>query len=310
MKPQHWRALQGIFALGGAWNGILRDWVRERTMHHLTPPYQVRTPPNCRNALQRTCYDRGHHPCAECPAMTRSLLHCFIALLLATLLTACGSGAGGASSADNTASTLPPSTSSATASADISLLFMGNSHTSVNNLSGMVTAMVKAGLPNKTVAGMDAPGWMHLQERSTDPATLALLKSQRWSFVILQAQDYSQSGLYFYPTTGAEELVRQSRAASATPIMFPEWARRGINESQRIYDLHVSIAMKEPACVAPIPQRRSYYKAPRVWKARTIRGWAGSRDRRRTRAICRRGMGSSTCAIPSSGVARSRPHRP
>ena len=36
--------------------------------------------------------------------------------------------------------------------------------------------------------------------------------------------------------------------------MFPEWPRRGINESQRIFDLHVSIAQKEAACVAPIPQ--------------------------------------------------------
>ncbi len=188
--------------------------------------------------------------------MPRSVLHCFISSLLAALLTACGSGAGGASSAESPASTPPTttSTSPATASADISLLFMGNSHTSVNNLSGIVTAMVKAGMPNKMVAGIEAPGWMHLQERSTDAATLALLKSQRWSFVILQAQDYSQSGLYFYPTTGAEELVRRSRTANATPVMFPEWARRGINESQRIYDLHVSIAAKEPACVAPIPQ--------------------------------------------------------
>jgi hypothetical protein len=36
--------------------------------------------------------------------------------------------------------------------------------------------------------------------------------------------------------------------------MFPEWPRRDIDETQRIYDLHVSIAQAEPACVAPIPQ--------------------------------------------------------
>lgn len=46
----------------------------------------------------------------------------------------------------------------------------------------------------------------------------------------------------------------KSRAANATPILFPEWARRGVNESQLIFNLHVSIAQKEPACVAPIPQ--------------------------------------------------------
>jgi hypothetical protein len=31
-------------------------------------------------------------------------------------------------------------------------------------------------------------------------------------------------------------------------------ARRGIDESQRIYEVHVSIARKQPACIAPIPQ--------------------------------------------------------
>ena len=36
--------------------------------------------------------------------------------------------------------------------------------------------------------------------------------------------------------------------------MFPEWPRKDIDETQRIYDLHVSIAQAEPACVAPIGQ--------------------------------------------------------
>ncbi len=36
--------------------------------------------------------------------------------------------------------------------------------------------------------------------------------------------------------------------------MFPEWPRRGIVETARIHALHVSIARKEPACVAPIGQ--------------------------------------------------------
>jgi hypothetical protein len=40
----------------------------------------------------------------------------------------------------------------------------------------------------------------------------------------------------------------------AVPILFPEWPRFGIDESQRIYALHFSIAQKQPACVAPIPQ--------------------------------------------------------
>jgi hypothetical protein len=131
---------------------------------------------------------------------------------------------------------------------------MGNSHTSVNDLPGMVEAMVRAARPGKTVAHVEAPGWMFLQERALDPATLQLLRERNWSYVVLQAQEYSSSGLFVYPTDGAELLVRMARTAKAVPILFPEWPRRGIAETQRIYDLHVSIARQEPACVAPIGQ--------------------------------------------------------
>jgi len=68
------------------------------------------------------------------------------------------------------------------------------------------------------------------------------------------AQKYSSSGLFEYSIDGAVELVHMARVAKAVPILFPEWPRRGVPETQRIYDLHVSIARREPACVAPIPQ--------------------------------------------------------
>jgi len=164
---------------------------------------------------------------------------------LVLFLTACG---GGDTPHGGTTSGPPP------ASADISLLFMGNSHTSKNDLTLMVADMVRAGKPGKTVASVEAPGWMFLDERLHDQPSLNLLRSQQWSFVILQAQKYSESGQFQYSTEEAKEWVRMSREQHAVPIMFPEWPRRGIDETQRIFDLHVSIAQAEPACVPPIPQ--------------------------------------------------------
>jgi hypothetical protein len=165
---------------------------------------------------------------------------------LALVLAACGGGGdaqrGGASSG-------PPPTS-----ANISLLFMGNSHTSGNDLTRMVADMVRAGKPGQSVASVEAPGWMFLEERLHDGPSITLLRSQNWSFVILQAQKYSSSGQFVYSTEEAKELVRMSRVQRAVPIMFPEWPRKDIDETQRIFDLHVSIAQAEPACVAPIPQ--------------------------------------------------------
>ena len=171
-----------------------------------------------------------------------------LAVVVPAMLTACGSGSGGQSGVAT-----PPPTQSV-AQADVRILLMGNSHTSVNNVPGIVAAMVLAGKPGKTVAATLAPGLMHLEERAEDQATLALLQSQRWNVVVLQAQNYSLSGTFLYPTTGAEKLVRLSRQAGALPILFAEWPRAGIPETQIIYGKYVSVAMKEPSCVSPIPQ--------------------------------------------------------
>lgn len=162
------------------------------------------------------------------------------------LLAACGGSDGGGSSQ------APPPPPPA-GSAEVSLLFMGNSHTSFNNLPGMVAAMVRAARPGTSVQYLEAPGWMFLDERAVHGPSLQLVDASR-THVILQAQKYSSSGLFDYPTDGAEALVRRARAAGAVPILFPEWPRRGIAETARIYDLHVSIARREPACVAPVGQ--------------------------------------------------------
>lgn len=134
------------------------------------------------------------------------------------------------------------------------VLFMGNSHTAYHELPEMVAAMVRAVRPGRTVVPVEAPGWMFLDERAVDPASLRLLTEGRWDLVVLQAQKYSSSGRFEHSTEGAESLIRRARAAHAVPILFPEWPRRGVRETERIHDLHVSIARREPACVAPVGQ--------------------------------------------------------
>ena len=156
------------------------------------------------------------------------------------LLAACG-GVGG-------------SGDSAATSADVAILMMGNSHTSYNNLPGMVEALVADARAPETVAAIEAPGWMFLDERYRDRPSLALMRAQDWSFFVLQAQKYSSTGCCTYSTAEAEALVRVAREQNAVPIMFPEWPRRDVDETMTIYDLHVSIAQREPACVAPIGQ--------------------------------------------------------
>ncbi len=170
--------------------------------------------------------------------------------ILVLWLSGCGGGSvsvviGGDDERDDS----PPLTR-----ADITLLFMGNSHMLVNDVPALVTALVRAAVPGRSVAYAVAPGSMLLDERLNHRPSTDLLGSQRWSAVILQAQRYSSSGTVTYSTDEAEELVRRSRLAGAMPVMFPEWPRRGIDESARIFGLHLQIARTEPACVPPIPQ--------------------------------------------------------
>ena len=133
------------------------------------------------------------------------------------------------------------------------ILFMGNSHSAANGLPELLTKLIEAGLPNATAKADLAPGWKFLVDRLDDGVSEQMLNSRPWTHVILQAQKYSSSGQYFYPTTAAEEWIRRAKARNALPVMFPEWPRRGnTEEGPRVHQLHLDIASRQPACVAPI----------------------------------------------------------
>ncbi|MDM4768343.1 hypothetical protein [Pelomonas sp. SE-A7] len=178
----------------------------------------------------------------------------FFILALLAVCTACGGGGGGGSGAAAPATSTPQPAVPATPNADITVLMMGNSHTTVQGLNMQLEQLLRNGSGGKTVALTVASGFMYLDERLADAGSMALLRSRSWSVVVLQAQKYSTSGQFFYSTAEAEELVRIARTAGSLPVMFPEWPREGVDETARIYDLHVSIAQKQPACVAPIGQ--------------------------------------------------------
>jgi len=136
---------------------------------------------------------------------------------------------------------------------DYELLFIGNSHSSKNGLPDLVATLIKTGQTGKVVNAALAPGWGFLDDRLKGNDTQEMLVSRAWTHVILQAQKYSSTGQYWYSTDAAEEWIRRVKTQNAIPIMFPEWRRRGnTEEGLRIHNLHLYIAAKEPACVAPI----------------------------------------------------------
>lgn len=176
---------------------------------------------------------------------TRRLL---LSVCAAALLAACGGGGGGGLAIGASGASTDLDT------ADVTVLMMGNSHTTVADLPRQLAAVLQAGLPGKRVAVATASASLFLDEHLNHAPTMALLRSRPWTAVVLQAQKYSSSGQFTYSTLEAEQLVQAVRLQRALPVMYPEWPRLTVPETQRIYDLHVAIAQAQPACVAPIGQ--------------------------------------------------------
>jgi hypothetical protein len=176
-----------------------------------------------------------------------------VSLLILTLLVGCGGGGG-----DSGASAAGPEAwigdAEAARAAQVQVLMFGNSHTTGSGLAQRLDVMLRAGLTGRTVGTAVGPGSMFLDERWNHADSRAMLNGRRWTLVVLQAQKYSSSGLIEYSTAEAEALSAEARRLGALPVMFPEWPRRGIDETERIQGLHERIASVAPACVPPIGQ--------------------------------------------------------
>lgn len=133
------------------------------------------------------------------------------------------------------------------------VLLIGNSHSATHNLPSLIRKLIEHGVPGVPVHTELAPGSGFLADRIGDSVTQPAIDSRAWTHVVLQAQKYSSSGLFDYPTLAAEEFIRRIRARDGLPVMFPEWPREGnTEEGPRIHQLHMDIASREAACVAPI----------------------------------------------------------
>ncbi|MEW6981899.1 hypothetical protein AAD001_04520 [Colwelliaceae bacterium 6471] len=131
------------------------------------------------------------------------------------------------------------------------ILFYGNSH--ITHLSAPLGMMFQQGKPDKQVMISSSLSLQYLAERLENDADVARLTGENWTHVIFQAQKYSQSGSFKYPTIAAETWVKKAKAQNATPIMFPEHPQRGrVKEARMVHYIHLTIATNEASCVAPV----------------------------------------------------------
>ncbi len=136
----------------------------------------------------------------------------------------------------------------------VRLLFLGNSHTARHDVPATVAALWRASEPAAEVVSVRSPASMLTNDRERHQPSLALVGSQAWDAVVIQGQNYSASGRFDYPTTGAELFVRLAREQGAIPVLFAEWPRRGLEETERIVATYARVSASEPSCLPPVPE--------------------------------------------------------
>ena len=135
--------------------------------------------------------------------------------------------------------------------ADLSVLFIGNSHSAP--MPDLLDKLASQLSPERNCLFRRVPKFGFLVDHAGYQPTLDLIDAGPWDYVVLQAQKYSTTGRFHYPIDGALALSERAAARGARVIMFPEWSQRGSpDEYLRITRLHEEIAEQTGAIVAPI----------------------------------------------------------
>lgn len=146
-----------------------------------------------------------------------------IALCAVPLFAGCGRGPDGPAPAPGAPAR---SDEQKVRAADVSILFVGNSHTSMHGLPDLVCEMIRFRHPGKTVyAHVVSVGF--LEDAAENPACREEIESRPWTSVVLQAQKISASGKFDSSRAEGIGLAKLAKARGATVYFFCEWGLAG-----------------------------------------------------------------------------------
>jgi hypothetical protein len=136
--------------------------------------------------------------------------------------------------------------------ADYSILFVGNSHTTLHDIPGLVARMIEFANPGKTAYTHILPV-MFLEQTAGDARVTEEVDNREWKYVVLQAQKISQSGKYHYSRQEGIDLAKRAKARGAEVIFFSEWGLRGVpNDGQVQEKIYQEMADQSGARVAAV----------------------------------------------------------
>lgn len=143
--------------------------------------------------------------------------------------------------------------------ADYSILFVGNSHTAMYDIPGLVAKMIRHRHPEKTVLTRTL-GVAFLDDAANLPTHKEEVTNRPWKQVVLQAQKISMSGKFEYSRAEGIELAKAGKARGADVVFYAEWGLRGVDgdgaKQEKVYQEMAAASGTRVACV-----RRAWEKA-------------------------------------------------
>ncbi len=134
---------------------------------------------------------------------------------------------------------------------ELSILFLGNSHTTMNNLYAQVVRFLEHDNSDRKVRSGLISG-AHLKNMWIDPSTKDTIQNGNWDYVVMQGQEISMSHKYDYSKQEAINLALLAKKSGAKALFFAEWPRRNVDESDYIFEIYAAMAAQSGAEVVPV----------------------------------------------------------
>lgn len=131
------------------------------------------------------------------------------------------------------------------------VLFLGNSHTSANDLPSMVMNLVESDRVRRRFNVTVRTG-ANLEQIAKSAEIKNLIRSGKFTDIVLQGASLSSSHKYKYSQEGAINLAKLGRAAKSKVWLFAEWPRQGWKETNYILGIYQEIAKSGGGEIIPI----------------------------------------------------------
>lgn len=136
---------------------------------------------------------------------------------------------------------------------DLRILFLGNSHTASNDLTGMVRSFLATdGSGRKVTIRVETSAL--LNDFAERPDVLQQIKTGKWTTIVLQGAAMSSSHKYVYSQAGGIAVAKLAVASGASTRLFAEWPRQGWDETGYILGIYGQIAAASGATIIPVPR--------------------------------------------------------